>query len=124
MQGASDGACGRISSRIPQPLDEIILFIALPAPTWTRCGHPDRSSRQLLADRKMDHLDDKARHWLGNALRSGLWRAAVKRVIQRRCRPAGPDDLEGKIGEERQVKVGASKTGLTIDVRNHATATS
>jgi ATP-dependent Clp protease ATP-binding subunit ClpB len=71
-----------------------------------------------LADRKIAiQLDDKARHWLGNAGYDPVYGARpLKRVIQRRLQdPLAQLILEGKVGEGAVVKVSASKTGLTIN---------
>ncbi|HEY8253279.1 MAG TPA: hypothetical protein VIG39_01490, partial [Rhizomicrobium sp.] len=73
---------------------------------------------RLLADRKITiQLDDKARHWLGNAGYDPVYGARpLKRVIQRRLQdPLAQMILEGKIGEGAAVKVSATKTGLTIN---------
>jgi ATP-dependent Clp protease ATP-binding subunit ClpB len=78
---------------------------------------------KLLADRKIAiTLDDKARHWLGNAGYDPVYGARpLKRVIQRRLQdPLAQMILEGKIGEGAAVKVSASKTGLTIDGQEFA----
>ncbi|HJT43385.1 MAG TPA: ATP-dependent chaperone ClpB [Rhizomicrobium sp.] len=100
-------------------LDEIILFHRLTRADMDKIvdiqiGRFDR----LLADRKIAiNLDDKARAWLGNAGYDPVYGARpLKRVIQRRLQdPLAQMILEGKIGEGAQVKVGASKTGLTIN---------
>jgi ATP-dependent Clp protease ATP-binding subunit ClpB len=107
-------------------LDEIILFHRL-----TR-GNMDKivdiqiaRLDRLLADRKIVvALDDKARHWLGNAGYDPVYGARpLKRVIQRRLQdPLAQMILEGKIGEGAQVSVSASKTGLTIDGQEFAAA--
>jgi len=80
---------------------------------------------KLLADRKIAiSLDDKARHWLGNAGYDPVYGARpLKRVIQRRLQdPLAQMILEGKIGEGAAVKVGASKTGLIINGQEFAAA--
>jgi ATP-dependent Clp protease ATP-binding subunit ClpB len=100
-------------------LDEIILFQRLTRTNMDKIvdiqiGRLDR----LLADRKIVvTLDDKARHWLGNAGYDPVYGARpLKRVIQRRLQdPLAHLILEGKIAEGAQVTVSASKTGLTID---------
>jgi ATP-dependent Clp protease ATP-binding subunit ClpB len=105
-------------------LDEIILFHRL-----TR-GDMDRivdiqigRLQKLLADRNIKVvLDDKARHWLGNAGYDPVYGARpLKRVIQRRLQdPLAQMILEGKVGDGHTVKVGATKTGLTINDREFA----
>jgi ATP-dependent Clp protease ATP-binding subunit ClpB len=78
---------------------------------------------RLLADRKITiTLDDKARHWLGNAGYDPVYGARpLKRVIQRRLQdPLAQLILEGKIGDGAEVKVSASKTGLTLDGQEFA----
>ena len=78
---------------------------------------------RLLADRKIAiSLDDKARHWLGNAGYDPVYGARpLKRVIQRRLQdPLAQMILEGKIGDGAQVQVGAYKTGLTINGQEFA----
>ncbi|HKU65732.1 MAG TPA: ATP-dependent chaperone ClpB [Rhizomicrobium sp.] len=107
-------------------LDEIILFHRLTRADMDKIvdiqiGRLDK----LLADRKITiTLDDKARHWLGNAGYDPVYGARpLKRVIQRRLQdPLAQMILEGKIGEGAQVEVGASKTGLTIDGQEFAAA--
>ncbi len=105
-------------------LDEIILFHRL-----TR-GDMDRivdiqigRLQKLLADRNIKVvLDDKARHWLGNAGYDPVYGARpLKRAIQRRLQdPLAQMILEGKVGDGDSVKVGAAKTGLTINDREFA----
>jgi ATP-dependent Clp protease ATP-binding subunit ClpB len=105
-------------------LDEVILFHRLTRANMDKIvdiqiGRLDR----LLADRKIVvSLDEKARHWLGNAGYDPVYGARpLKRVIQRRLQdPLAQMILEGKIGEGAQVKVSASKTGLTIDGKEFA----
>jgi len=100
-------------------LDEIILFQRLTRTNMDKIvdiqiGRLDK----LLADRKIViTLDDKARHWLGNAGYDPVYGARpLKRVIQRRLQdPLAQLILEGKIADGAQVAVSASKTGLTID---------
>jgi ATP-dependent Clp protease ATP-binding subunit ClpB len=100
-------------------LDEIILFHRLSRANMDKIVDIQigRLSR-LLADRKITiALDDKARHWLGNAGYDPVYGARpLKRVIQRRLQdPLAQMILEGKIGEGADVKVSATKTGLTIN---------
>jgi ATP-dependent Clp protease ATP-binding subunit ClpB len=100
-------------------LDEIILFHRLTRANMDKIvdiqiGRLDR----LLADRKITvTLDDKARHWLGNAGYDPVYGARpLKRVIQRRLQdPLAQLILEGKIGDGDTVTVSASKTGLTVN---------
>jgi ATP-dependent Clp protease ATP-binding subunit ClpB len=100
-------------------LDEIILFHRLTRANMDKIvdiqiGRLDR----LLADRKIAvTLDDKARHWLGNAGYDPVYGARpLKRVIQRRLQdPLAQLILEGAITDGANVKVSASKTGLTLD---------
>ncbi len=100
-------------------LDEIILFHRLNRGDMDKIVDIQIARLdKLLADRKIAvSLDDKARHWLGNAGYDPVYGARpLKRVIQRRLQdPLAQMILEGKIGEGAQVKVGASKTGLTIN---------
>jgi ATP-dependent Clp protease ATP-binding subunit ClpB len=100
-------------------LDEIILFHRLTRANMDKIVDIQigRLSR-LLADRKITiTLDDKARHWLGNAGYDPVYGARpLKRVIQRRLQdPLAQMILEGKVGEGAAVKVSATKTGLTIN---------
>jgi ATP-dependent Clp protease ATP-binding subunit ClpB len=100
-------------------LDEIILFHRLSRANMDKIVDIQigRLSR-LLADRKITiQLDDKARHWLGNAGYDPVYGARpLKRVIQRRLQdPLAQMILEGKVGEGADVKVSATKTGLTIN---------
>jgi ATP-dependent Clp protease ATP-binding subunit ClpB len=107
-------------------LDEIILFHRLTRTNMDKIvdiqiGRLDR----LLADRKIViTLDDKARHWLGNAGYDPVYGARpLKRVIQRRLQdPLAQLILEGRISDGSLVKVSASKTGLTIDGQEFAAA--
>ena len=107
-------------------LDEIILFHRLTRADMDKIvdiqiGRLDR----LLADRKIAiSLDDKARHWLGNAGYDPVYGARpLKRVIQRRLQdPLAQMILEGKIGEGGIVKVSASKTGLTVNGQEFSAA--
>ncbi|HET7084405.1 MAG TPA: ATP-dependent chaperone ClpB [Rhizomicrobium sp.] len=100
-------------------LDEIILFHRLTRADMDKIVDIQIGRlAKLLADRKIAiHLDDKARHWLGNAGYDPVYGARpLKRVIQRRLQdPLAQMILEGKVGEGAIVKVGASKTGLTIN---------
>jgi ATP-dependent Clp protease ATP-binding subunit ClpB len=100
-------------------LDEIILFHRLTRANMDKIVDIQmaRLSR-LLADRKITiHLDDKARHWLGNAGYDPVYGARpLKRVIQRRLQdPLAQMILEGKVGDGATVKVSATKTGLTVN---------
>jgi ATP-dependent Clp protease ATP-binding subunit ClpB len=100
-------------------LDEIILFHRLTRANMDKIvdiqiGRLDR----LLADRKIAiTLDEKARHWLGNAGYDPVYGARpLKRVIQRRLQdPLAQLILEGGISDGSNVKVSASATGLTLD---------
>jgi ATP-dependent Clp protease ATP-binding subunit ClpB len=105
-------------------LDEIILFHRLSRANMDKIvdiqiGRLDR----LLADRKIAiTLDEKARSWLGNAGYDPVYGARpLKRVIQRRLQdPLAQLILEGRIGDGANIKVSASKTGLTIDGQEFA----
>jgi len=105
-------------------LDEIILFHRLSRTNMDKIVDIQISwLDKLLADRKIAiTLDDKARHWLGNAGYDPVYGARpLKRVIQRRLQdPLAQMILEGKITDGAQVKVSASKTGLTIDGKEFA----
>jgi ATP-dependent Clp protease ATP-binding subunit ClpB len=106
-------------------LDEIILFHRL-----TR-GNMDKivdiqiaRLDKLLADRKIEvTLDAKAREWLANAGYDPVYGARpLKRVIQRRLQdPLAQSLLEGKIADGAKIKVGAGKSGLTINGVEFAT---
>ncbi len=108
-------------------LDEIILFHRLTRANMDRIvdiqiARLDR----LLADRKIRiTLDDKARSWLGTAGYDPVYGARpLKRVIQRRLQnPLAQLILEGRVAEGAQVKVSASKTGLTINGQEFAAST-
>jgi ATP-dependent Clp protease ATP-binding subunit ClpB len=105
-------------------LDEIILFHRLTRENMDKIVDIQigRLSR-LLADRKIAiDLDDKARHWLGNAGYDPVYGARpLKRVIQRRLQdPLAHLLLEGKIADGATVQVSASKTGLTVNGREFA----
>jgi ATP-dependent Clp protease ATP-binding subunit ClpB len=105
-------------------LDEIILFHRLTRANMDKIvdiqiGRLDK----LLADRKIAiTLDDKARHWLGNAGYDPVYGARpLKRVIQRRLQdPLAQLILEGKVGDGATVTVSASKTGLTVNGQEFA----
>jgi ATP-dependent Clp protease ATP-binding subunit ClpB len=79
--------------------------------------------QRLLADRKIEvALDKKATDWLAHAGYDPVYGARpLKRVIQRRLQdPLAQMILEGKIGDGAKVKVGATKTGLTINGQEFA----
>jgi len=105
-------------------LDEIILFHRL-----TR-GNMDKivdiqiaRLDKLLADRKIEiALDARAREWLANAGYDPVYGARpLKRVIQRRLQdPLAQMLLEGKIADGAKIKVGAGKSGLTINGQEFA----
>jgi ATP-dependent Clp protease ATP-binding subunit ClpB len=105
-------------------LDEIILFHRLTRANMDKIvdiqiGRLDR----LLTDRKIVvTLDEKARHWLGNAGYDPVYGARpLKRVIQRRLQdPLAQLILEGRIGDGDTVTVSASKTGLTVNGQEFA----
>ena len=105
-------------------LDEIILFHRLTRANMDKIvdiqiGRLDK----LLADRKIAvELDDKARHWLGNAGYDPVYGARpLKRVIQRRLQdPLAQLILEGNIAEGANVTVSAGKTGLIINGKEFA----
>jgi ATP-dependent Clp protease ATP-binding subunit ClpB len=105
-------------------LDEIILFHRLTRANMDKIvdiqiGRLDK----LLADRKIVvTLDEKARHWLGNAGYDPVYGARpLKRVIQRRLQdPLAQLILEGRIGDGDTVTVSASKTGLTVNGQEFA----
>jgi ATP-dependent Clp protease ATP-binding subunit ClpB len=105
-------------------LDEIILFHRLSRADMDKIVDIQIARLdKLLADRKIViTLDDKARHWLGNAGYDPVYGARpLKRVIQRRLQdPLAQMILEGKIGEGATIKVSASKTGLTINGQEFA----
>jgi ATP-dependent Clp protease ATP-binding subunit ClpB len=105
-------------------LDEIILFHRLTRANMDKIVDIQiaRLSR-LLADRKITiGLDDKARHWLGNAGYDPVYGARpLKRVIQRRLQdPLAQLILEGRIGDGSNVDVSASATGLTLNGQEFA----
>jgi ATP-dependent Clp protease ATP-binding subunit ClpB len=105
-------------------LDEIILFHRLTRANMDKIvdiqiGRLDK----LLADRKIVvTLDEKARHWLGNAGYDPVYGARpLKRVIQRRLQdPLAQLILEGRISDGDTVTVSASKTGLTVNGQEFA----
>jgi len=105
-------------------LDEIILFHRLSRADMDKIVDIQIGRlAKLLADRKIEiALDDKARHWLGNAGYDPVYGARpLKRVIQRRLQdPLAQMILEGRIGDGASIKVGASKTGLTINGQEFA----
>src|ERR1700761_7105056 len=81
---------------------------------------------KLMADRKITiALDEKARHWLGNAGYDPVYGARpLKRVIQRRLQdPLAQLLLEGKVGDGATVTVSAAATGLTIDGQEFSAGT-
>jgi ATP-dependent Clp protease ATP-binding subunit ClpB len=100
-------------------LDEIILFQRLTRANMDKIVEIQMARLdKLLADRKIVvTLDEKARHWLGNAGYDPVYGARpLKRVIQRRLQdPLAQLILEGRIAEGAQVTVSATKTGLVID---------
>jgi ATP-dependent Clp protease ATP-binding subunit ClpB len=105
-------------------LDEIILFHRLTRGNMDKIVDIQigRLSR-LLADRKITiDLDDKARHWLGNAGYDPVYGARpLKRVIQRRLQdPLAHLLLEGKVADGATLNVSASKTGLSINGQEFA----
>ncbi len=107
-------------------LDEVILFHRLTRANMDKIVDIQigRLSK-LLADRKITiSLDDKARHWLGNAGYDPVYGARpLKRVIQRRLQdPLAQLLLEGKIADGVAIKVSASKTGLTINGQEFSAA--
>jgi ATP-dependent Clp protease ATP-binding subunit ClpB len=105
-------------------LDEIILFHRLTRANMDKIVDIQIGRlEKLLADRKITiALDDKARHWLGNAGYDPVYGARpLKRVIQRRLQdPLAQLILEGGIADGDHVKVSASKTGLTINGKEFA----
>jgi ATP-dependent Clp protease ATP-binding subunit ClpB len=105
-------------------LDEIILFHRLTRGNMDKIVDIQigRLSR-LLADRKISiTLDDKARHWLGNAGYDPVYGARpLKRVIQRRLQdPLAQLLLEGKVTDGATLNVSATKTGLSINGQEFA----
>jgi ATP-dependent Clp protease ATP-binding subunit ClpB len=100
-------------------LDEIILFQRLTRANMDKIVEIQMARLdKLLADRKIVvTLDDKARHWLGNAGYDPVYGARpLKRVIQRRLQdPLAQLILEGRVPDGAEVTVSASTTGLVID---------
>jgi len=100
-------------------LDDIILFHRLTRPNMDKIVDIQIARlAQLLADRKISiDLDDKARHWLGDAGYDPVYGARpLKRVIQRRLQdPLAQLLLEGKVGDGAVVTVSASKAGLIVN---------
>jgi len=100
-------------------LDEIILFHRLTRANMTKIVDIQIARlTKLLADRKIEiTLDARAHEWLANAGYDPIYGARpLKRVIQRRLQdPLAQLLLEGKISDGAKVKVGAGKSGLTID---------
>ena len=100
-------------------LDEIILFHRLSRANMdTIVDIQIGRLTRLLSDRKIEiSLDKKATEWLGHAGYDPVYGARpLKRVIQRRLQdPLAQLLLEGKIADGDKVKVGATKTGLTIN---------
>jgi len=105
-------------------LDEIILFHRLSRANMDKIVDIQTAHLQkLLADRKIEiALDAKAREWLANAGYDPVYGARpLKRVIQRRLQdPLAQLLLEGKIADGAKVKVGAGKSGLTINGQEFA----
>jgi len=105
-------------------LDEIILFHRLTRANMDKIVEIQMARLdKLLADRKIVvTLDDKARHWLGNAGYDPVYGARpLKRVIQRRLQdPLAQLILEGRVADGAQVAVSVSKTGLVIDGQEFA----
>jgi len=100
-------------------LDEIIIFHRLSRENMDKIVDIQIARlSKLLADRKITiDLDSKARDWLADAGYDPVYGARpLKRVIQRRLQdPLAQLLLEGRIGDGQQVKVSATKLGLTID---------
>ena len=96
-------------------LDEIILFHRLTRANMDKIVDIQIARlSKLLADRKIVlQLDDKARHWLGNAGYDPVYGARpLQRVIQRRLQdPLAQLLLEGRIADGAMVKVSASRDG-------------
>jgi ATP-dependent Clp protease ATP-binding subunit ClpB len=100
-------------------LDEIILFHRLTRTNMDKIVdiQVERLTR-LLADRKITiSLDKKATEWLAHAGYDPVYGARpLKRVIQRRLQdPLAQMILEGRINDGSDIKVSASKTGLTLN---------
>jgi ATP-dependent Clp protease ATP-binding subunit ClpB len=100
-------------------LDEIILFHRLTRANMDKIVDIQIARLQkLVGDRKLEiDLDAKAREWLANAGYDPVYGARpLKRVIQRRLQdPLAQLLLEGKIADGSKIKVGAGRSGLTID---------
>ena len=100
-------------------LDEIILFHRLTRANMDKIVDIQIARLgKLLADRKIAlDLDDKARHWLGDAGYDPVYGARpLKRVIQRRLQdPLAQLLLEGKVGDGATVTVSAGTTGLIVN---------
>ncbi|HEX9159091.1 MAG TPA: ATP-dependent chaperone ClpB [Rhizomicrobium sp.] len=107
-------------------LDEIILFHRLSRKDMDRIVDIQIGRLQkLVADRRIEIvLDSRARDWLAAAGYDPVYGARpLKRVIQRRLQdPLAQMLLEGGIGDGAKVKVGAGKTGLTINGKIFETA--
>jgi len=107
-------------------LDEIILFHRLTRANMDKIVDIQIGRlAKLLADRKIEiTLDAKAREWLASAGYDTVYGARpLKRVIQRRLQdPLAQLLLEGKIADGAKVKVGAGKSGLTINGKEFPTA--
>ncbi len=105
-------------------LDEIIVFHRLSRADMDHIVDIQIGRlHKLLADRKIEiTLDAKARDWLANAGYDPIYGARpLKRVIQRRLQdPLAHLLLEGKISDGSKVKVGAWKSGLTINGQEFA----
>ncbi len=100
-------------------LDEIIIFHRLSRQNMDKIVDIQIARLgKLLADRKITiHLDAKAKEWLASAGYDPVYGARpLKRAIQRRLQdPLAQLLLEGRIGDGAEVKVSASKVGLTIN---------
>ena len=107
-------------------LDEVILFHRLTRANMDKIVYIQITRlEKLLADRKIEIvLDEKARHWLGNAGYDPVYGARpLKRVIQRRLQdPLAQLILEGKISEGSVVEASASKTGLIVSGQEFSAA--
>ncbi|MBV9551016.1 MAG: ATP-dependent chaperone ClpB [Alphaproteobacteria bacterium] len=108
-------------------LDEIILFHRLTRANMDKIVDIQIARLgKLLADRKITvSLNEKARHWLGNAGYDPVYGARpLKRVIQRRLQdPLAQLLLEGRVGDGATVTVSASKSGLSINGEEFAAGT-
>ena len=109
-------------------LDEIILFHRLSRPDMDKIVDIQIARlSKLLADRKIVlSLDDKARHWLGNAGYDPVYGARpLKRVIQRELQnPLAGFILEGRItpGEKIHVSVKDGKLAINGEAVTDAAA--